>query len=57
MDFTDSKCTGGRDEKCIQNFWRENMKKRNHLQRVGRDCRIILNRMSGCGLGSPETGK
>jgi hypothetical protein len=31
-----------RDEKCIQNFWSENLKGRNHLEHLGINEKIIL---------------
>jgi hypothetical protein len=34
--------TNGRDEKCVQKFWSENLKGRDHLEDLGVDGRIIL---------------
>jgi hypothetical protein len=37
----------GRDEKCMQNFWLENLKGRDHMEEIGIGGQIILEWFSG----------
>jgi len=37
--------THGRDEKCVQNFSRKNLKERDYLEGLGVDMKIILERI------------